>query len=248
MSKPVKKPSTPSAPNKTGGQDFFAYLWRNGLIIAILALFLFSVDKMNERQGKLQEYYQEFSQLRQANANPARQEELYREIIEIQSDTSYLKKITRGYRWAIHDLAFKNLEYIESLKAEFKARGIDSTEQSLYEAKMGIKVGNYPLIQYMVKNTPEDAVILLPPGDSIASDSRWNFLYDPEWTEYFIYPRLCVATGHEDKHPELAKRVTHVLIIKGIGYDKLKYDVPVEQRPSEIVLPINQPPAALSNQ
>jgi hypothetical protein len=56
-----------------------------------------------------------------------------------------------------------------------------------------------------------------------------------------------LAIGREDEHPELKKRITHVLIIEGKGYDRLKYDVPLEQRPREAILPINQPPAGLQS-
>ncbi len=247
MSKPTKHTSPPPAKKKSVTEFSAAtYIGRNLLIVVGIAFLFFVIDKRNEKQSKLQDLYQEFSQLRQSNGNQSRLQEVYNEIIEIQSDTSFLTRTTRGYHWAIHELAMKNLESIEGIKEEIHRRGLDSTKQSLLDAKLSMKVGVYPFIQYIRSNTPEDAVILLPEGDSaVSNNSKWNFIYDPEWMEYFIYPRLCLTIGREDEHPDLAKKITHVLIIEGKGYDKLKYHVPENERPAEAVLPINQAPANL---
>lgn len=241
---PKQSPQTgKKAATAQAGGGFFTYLWHNAVIIAVIgALFMF-IMKINEGPGKMQDLYMEYQQLAQTRSNPERINEIAAEFQKLQADTGtikdFLRKYTRGYYWASHDLVTKNLEQINELK-----------EKNLsFEDKMSYKVGVYPLIKYLNENTPKDAVILLPLGDSLLSNtSRWNFVYDPEWMEYFIYPRLCLATGRENEHPDLAKRVTHVLILQGRGYDKLKYDVPVDQRPSEAVLPIDHPPAAVQTQ
>lgn len=245
--KPPVSKAEPRKPATSGGFSAGGYILRNAAIIVVLTIILFMIDKRNEKQSKMRELTQEFYQLQRINGNPQRMQELYNEIIEIQNDTSFFARATRGYHWAIHDLAIGNLEGIEDAKKQIAQQRLDSTQKSLYEAKMGIKVGLYPLIKYMIDNTPPNAVILLPEGDSVISNtSKWNFIYDPEWTEYFIYPRLCLAIGREHEHPELAKRITHVLIIEGKGYEKLKYNVPMELRPREAVLPIDAPPPGLN--
>lgn len=243
---PVKTATKPKSTNETGAGG---YILRNLAIIAVIGILFLVIDRIHAKERKFKAIAQEFQELQQAKMNEPRQRELYNEAMKLQGelagDTGFLSKITRGYNWAIHELLPNNLDGIKKAKEEYARRGVDSTAQSLFEAKMMDRVGkNYGLIQYIRQNTPENAVLLLPEGDAkVSNDSKWNYVYDPEWMEYFIYPRLCVAIGRENEHPDLAKRVTHILIIEGKGYDKLKYDVPVEQRPDVAVLPINEPPA-----
>ena len=244
----AKQQKTVSAkkPSSTG-VSLPEYLGRNAVVVIAIAFVLFLIDKKNENQSQLQDMYQEFQQLRQTGGSQQRMEELYREINEIQSDTSFLTRTTRGYHWAIHDMALGSLKSIEDLREQLHLRGADSTAQSLRDAKLGMKVGVYPYMKMIEANTPKDAVILLPPADTLAEYGKWNFIYDTDWVEYFIYPRLCVSTGREDEHPDLAGRITHVLVVDGFaGWKYLKYDLPVEQRPKDAILPVDKPPVAIN--
>ena len=234
--KPVQPQQAKKHPTSSEGNTF-TYLWRNFAIVLVIGFILLGIDRMNQKQGQLDDMYREFQQLRQSGGDQQRMQELYNQIIEIQNDTSFLKKITRGYYWAVHDVAIKGSENVKDLEDK-------ATKPLTREDKLAMRVGTWPFIDYINKNTPKDAVIYLPEGDSITSNNnKWNYIYDPELMEYFLYPRLCLAMGREKNHPDLAKRVSYAVIINGKGYDKLKYDVPVEQRAQEAVLPINHPPA-----
>lgn len=222
----------------------FTYLFRNFIIIAVIGILFLIIDKVNEGPGKMQDLYSEYQQLRQSHGSEERMNQIADEFKTLQADTGFIKesirKYTRGYYWVTHDVAGKSVEQINDINSKIES---GQMKPLTHEDKLAYKVGVYPLIKYLNENTPKDAVILLPPGDSLLSNtSKWNYVYDPEWMEYFIYPRLCLATGRENEHPDLAKRITHVLIVQGRGYDKLKYELPVDQRPSEAVLPIDHPP------
>jgi hypothetical protein len=236
---PKKKPAD------TGGGDAFSYLWRNLLITAVVGIVILTVYKANEAPGKMQELYSEYQQLAQSRGNEARISEIQQEFTQLQADTGAFKeairKYTRGYYWVSHDVAAGSLKQINEINEKVES---GQMKPLTYQDKMGYKVGLYPLIKYVNENTPPNAVILLPEGDSLLSNTgKWNFVYDPDWMEYFLYPRLCLARGREKEYPMLANKITHVLIVGGKGYDLLKYDVPVEQRQPEAILPIDHPPA-----
>lgn len=237
----ARKASSPSG-FSTGG-----FLLRNLAVAAGIALLLFTIDSMNEKERNKQvqfgEMYKEFMQLQQTGGSRQRMEDLRNQLIEMQNDTGgrWLKSRTTGYYFAVHDVAIGGMKNVEEAK---ERAGKTLTR----EDKFAMRVGIWPLINYINKNTPENAVVLLPDGHGpISNDGKWNYIYDPEWMEYFLYPRLCVSMGSKEQHPDLAKRATHVVIVEGKGYEELKYDVPVEQRVQEAVLPIDHPPVQKQN-
>jgi ribosomal protein S6 len=226
--------------NDTGAGYVFTYLTRNVLIITAFAIVFFAIMKMNEGQSKLQGLYQEFQQLQESRdaSNAPRAQEVYNEIMALQADTGMIKKLTRGYYWALNVNAKENVKNIEQIQEQYAREGKPLTR----EEKLRIRGGLYSLIEYINKNTPDTAVIILPPYDSLGGKSQYDFIYDPEWAEYYLYPRLCVSDHPRLKNAELNARATHVLVLEGWGYSKLKYDVPEAQRPREAILPINNPP------
>lgn len=237
-----KKPATAASAENSS----FGYVLRNLALVVVLGLVLLIVDQKNKKQRELPELTNEFYALRQQGTNQQRLMELYNRIMEIQNDTSFTTRLLRGYNFVVHDVAIAGKETVEKVRAELHSKGLDSTAHSLYEAKMRYKVGTYDFLKNIVNTTPENAVILVPKGDSVISNnSKYNFIYEMEWLEFFIYPRLCINIGDEEKYPDLAKRASHVLILDGRGYEKLKYDIPVEQRPADALLPINELPAGI---
>ena len=237
----AQKKSAPSAQGLTSGSFL-----RNGVIIFALCLVFIFIYSLNRNQAELPDLHNELDELR---SRPGDHDQRIHEIIErlheIDTDTGFVKSLFVGYFNDIYFTAFMGQEQIDratdeikKLKAQFGNEGDGTITR---EDKLRYKVRTYMLMDLINSNCPPNSVILLPPADSLASSSKWNFVYDPMWVEYFIYPRLCIASGKESENPELAKRITHVLIVKGIGYDKLKYDVPTDKREPLCLLPINKP-------
>ncbi len=222
------------APGITSGP-----LFRNFIIIFFLSIIFIGIYSLNDKRVELPDLYNEMNTLQdRPGDHEQRMHEIGQRINEIETDTSYLKTLFVGYFDEIHFVAFGVHAQLEKVTSDIlKGNNAPLTR----EDKLAYKVHTYKLLDFINSNCPANSVILLPPTDSLQNDSRWNYVYDPGWVEYFIYPRLCIASGKESENPELAKRITHVLIIKGIGYDKLKYDVPLDKREKICLLPVNKP-------
>ena len=231
--KTEKKPASSSSGATQGS------LFRNLIIIFLLSVIFVGIYALNDKRVELPDLYNELQTLKERPGDhDGRINEIEHRITEIETDTSFFKTLFVGYFDEIHFVAFGAQDQIDKVTAEIQN---GSSAPVTREDKLNYKVHTYRLLDFINANTPANAVILLPPTDSIVNDSRWNYVSDPQWVEYFIYPRLCIESGKEAENPELAKRITHVLIVKGIGYNKLKYDVPLDKREKVCLLPVNKP-------
>ncbi len=140
-----------------------------------------------------------------------------------------------GYRWAVEEVGFRNLNLIKRIEAKREAERLPPL--NVHE-KRAFKIENYYYLQMLNSQTPQNAVVLLPPK-KVVENSRHIFMSEAEWVAYFIYPRLCISEDELKAKPEMLSRISHVAIIKGWGYQYLKYEP--ENREEETVLPINKP-------
>jgi hypothetical protein len=221
-------------------------LIRNFIIIGVLTVVFFSIYQLNASYAELRDlFYEKQAIENNPNGNAQRLDEINHRVHDIKTDTGYVKMLFFGYFYDVHNVAFGEGEQIEraitDIKEDKAKFGLDNTGPITREDKLANKVHTFRLLDFVNTNCPPNSVILLPPADSLAGNPNWYYIYDPIWVEYFIYPRLCIETGHEAEYPALAKRITHVLIVKGIGYDKLHYDVPADKREPLCLLPINKP-------
>lgn len=238
--KTQKKPASTGAPSNSGP------FMRNLVIIGVLCIIFLGIYMMNAGYSELRSLDHERQALQEnPSGNAQRLDEINRRVQEIESDTGYIKTMFFGYYYDVHSVAFGAQDQIDEAIAEIKEDkakfGQDNNGPITREDKLASKVHTFRLMDFINTNCPSNSVILLPPADSLSNNSKWNFVWDPMWVEYFIYPRLCIASGTEKLYPDLAKRITHVLIVKGIGYDKLKYDVPADKREPLCLLPIQKP-------
>lgn len=143
-----------------------------------------------------------------------------------------------GYNYAIKEVAIGNkqkIDEIETRKLNFNLPDIT------WEIKRQFRMENYWYIQTIQEVSPanQNTVVLLPPRSAVDSTPKFKELCDPEWMEYFLYPRLCISEDEKETKKELYARVNYVAIINNWGYDKLKYEP--SSRPSEAVLPVEKP-------
>lgn len=140
-------------------------------------------------------------------------------------------KSVPGYQFVVDRLVLANLKIIT------ENPNITTNQKS--EAKLGF---DYRYIHYIKQNTPDDAVILMPP-DSVFEKSDFNKrgawgVKTKTWDMYFIYPRTVISEQDSGSYPELYKRITHVMIVNGWGYSKLRYAV--QNKQPYTVLPVSQ--------
>ena len=136
-----------------------------------------------------------------------------------------------GYNWVFNNLLIGNLKDIEQRK--------DYTYEVKHEAKRGF-FARY--LFFVNKNTPEDAIILMPSEeviDAVPAEQKLEFLKYKPHVMYFVYPRKAVYANLEDDKKYMDK-ITHVAIVNGQGYENVPYQIPNKQQYT--VVPINPNP------
>ena len=125
------------------------------------------------------------------------------------------KDVNKGYNWMSETLIKLNLKRIKMYK--------NSTFEEKQAAKMGY---NVQYLNYVNENTPDDAIILMPP-DSIIQQEGVKSDFDKHmknkvWVSYFLYPRK-VVFEKEKETSTLYNKATHLAVINGWGYDRLPH-------------------------
>lgn len=131
-----------------------------------------------------------------------------------------------GYDWLLNSMLANNLKTIEENPGK--------TIQQRYEMKWG--QGEVTYVNKIKEQTPETAIVLLPPKKTI-QEVGFKSVVELPWITYFLYPRKVVYEDDKDKSA-LYAQATHVVSINGYGIDKVKYAV--EKPEPFMVLPINK--------
>lgn len=153
-----------------------------------------------------------------------------------------------SYKWLYNTHLLQNYKNIIELDT--------LCQEDIQASKSGT---SYQYLRYcIIDKTPEDAIILMPDKEDLvlpegAPDNALEFpdLKRKAWCYYFVYPRQLVydeyegldsLEGHKNyyqncDYEELRKKVTHVAIVNGRGYEHLNY-IP-RRREAHVVLPIN---------
>ena len=133
-----------------------------------------------------------------------------------------------GYGWVYNSLIKNTYNSAEQI------RGL-TTEQKI-ESKMGFDA---KLLLFIKQQTPEDAIILMPPKDKVKrKKDGGNFSNDSAsitnkaWASYFVFPRKLIYDGSESIYRD---KVTHVAIVDMWGYEYAQ-SIPVENRQNYSVI------------
>jgi hypothetical protein len=122
-----------------------------------------------------------------------------------------------GYQWVTKNYLQGNWEHIRKYP--------NATLEERNQMKLGF---SYVFLNYIVKHTPDTAIILFPLKKHITENANGTQLTSDvtakNWATYFIYPRRIVYKDDKDTDP-LYSKVTHVAICAAHGYEDLDYQV-----------------------
>ncbi len=123
-----------------------------------------------------------------------------------------------GYNWVWESLIGENLK--------FANRSSHLTEAQKFQSKFGIDAA---ALDYIEQHTPENAIILMPPGAILMADSAsFQFKKDlggikvRNWALDMLYPRKLVYFDEKDKNMFYSK-ISHIVVMDGWGFEFLNY-------------------------
>lgn len=145
-------------------------------------------------------------------------------------------------------LLYQNVEGYNGLWNNFIKKNLEIIREHpdfSIEKKWEIKCGfDYAYLNFIKKNTPENACILMPPDSAIYPKGEKSLfqnaaysIKNKAWATYFLYPRKLVYEYEKGKNPYYDK-IEFVAIVNFWGYDKLDYRV--GQRAKFNILPVHQ--------
>ena len=122
----------------------------------------------------------------------------------------FLQAVVPSYNWLTHKLIRDNLRVITANP------GMSAPKK--YELKLGF---DYRYISAVKNNTPDSAVILMPPREVLLKSdfnkkSAWG-VKNKTWCTYFLYPRKLVREEERETRPNLYKQVSYVMVVNGWG-------------------------------
>jgi len=114
---------------------------------------------------------------------------------------------------------------------------LNNSAEEKYKLRFG---ATFLLLNNIVKQTPQDAIIIMPP-DSVLLNSKSMIklhkeIIEKSWASYFVYPRRLVYEKEKNTNP-LYENANYVVILNGWGLDKIHYTL--ENKILTGVIPIN---------
>lgn len=135
---------------------------------------------------------------------------------------NFLIENNQGYNWGWNTLLKSNLEFVQ--------KNTKLTTAQKHEIR---QKGFYKYLDFINKNTPTNAVILMPPDsiiDAIDKNLNMGNLKTPTTVTYFVYPRKVVYEKDEYHYSINKDKVSYIAIVDYYGYQNIRYTVENKQR------------------
>jgi len=143
-----------------------------------------------------------------------------------------LMQIIPGYNWVVNSLilgTYKTIAHYPNITLE---------------QKWALKCGfDYRYLNYIKKQTPKDAIIIMPTKEEIFPEGEKSdfknaadCIKNKAWATYFLYPRKLVYKYEKGKNPYYAK-ANYIAIVNYRGYDALDYQIARKEK--HCVLPLH---------
>lgn len=121
------------------------------------------------------------------------------------------------YEWSIDMLRDNHDFVVDNQNMSIKER---------YASKLGL---SYALFDSIRSRTPDSAVVYLPGKDGFFPKNQQSLFsgepYEKMWAIRFLYPRKVVSEKEYDRSI-YANKIDYVIIVYGVGTERLKYKLP----------------------
>lgn len=123
----------------------------------------------------------------------------------------------QDYAWSI-DMLEDNYDFVTNNRY--------MSVQERYASKLGV---SYILFDSVRSKTPDTAVVYLPGKNGFFPKNQVSIFtgepYEKMWAIRFLYPRK-VVSEEEYERSAYAEKIDYVMIVYGIGTERLKYKLP----------------------
>jgi len=137
----------------------------------------------------------------------------------------YILFTVKGYDWLYNTMLKNNFETIEKYP--------DLSVAERYELKWGGEIG---YINKVKKQTPDSAIIIIPPR-KLLTQAGFKSTQELPWLTYFLYPRKVVYEDDKDSSA-IYKQANYILSVNGFGFDRVNYRI--DKPEAFMILPLKK--------
>lgn len=131
-----------------------------------------------------------------------------------------------GYQTLWSDMVNAKMAEIRKIEEAYP----DLNIHGRFSTKFGL---DYQLMQGIVQQTPDDAVIYIPPKEIWPARYKHMPGKREAWLSFFLYPRKVYLAKSKDQAPP--EDCTHIVLVEGWGEEFVPYSLTPQQRQQVLV-------------